>query len=596
MSQKTLQKYISRLMALLLCALLILTCVPVVRADGGSCGSGLNWNFDGSTLTISGSGAMYDYSESNKAPWDSVSGQIQNLILPDGLTRIGNRAFYKCTALISVSIPGSVQEIGDAAFCKSSSMTMLTLNSGLKAIGRSAFESCTSLQEVRLPSTVTEIGNHAFYCCENLSYVYIPASVQSFGSGIFSYCTRLSRVDMDGSVSSMPNWSFYGCDSLSQIHAQGTVVDASEFKQTNDPVVLKPQSSGQIADSIPGNGTGVQEQTGTQMSTQEQTGTQMGAQGQTEAQMGMQPGADTGILEAGNSATGSIVDKTDNAIITNDITITQNENTVDVNVDISATVITPEGWTEIVDQIQNSQNADTDETTTVTIFVPDNAVVPGEVVQELAGTSVDMTINISSGTKFKVDFSDVNAENVDGDLDLSYSITLMDMVPDGINALTAYQLIFNASCAIKVEAMIRLPLENVRHAASLYQLGSKDSYDFLQSVVVDNEGYAHYYLAAIDKDIQYLIAMDVQGEQSAQAIIPNDLYDEYTLVDHSTGKPYVITGRSSSWNMGLGKVMAILAVVMVSAIVVVGAVMFFWNKQRLKAGYVPQWDDEEENT
>jgi len=48
--------------------------------------------------------------------------------------------------------------------------------------------------------------------------------------------------------------------------------------------------------------------------------------------------------------------------------------------------------------------------------------------------------------------------------------------------------------------------------------------------------------------------------------------------------------------MGLGKVMAILAVVMVSAIVVVGAVMFFWNKQRLKAGYVPQWDDEEENT
>lgn len=563
MSHSTLQRNISRLMALLLCLMLFLPCIPAARAEEGTCGSGLSWSFDGSTLTISGSGAMYDYSESSKAPWDAFSSSIQNLILPEGMTRIGNRAFYSCTALMAVSVPGSVQEIGDAAFCKSSGITMLTLNSGLKTIGRSAFESCTSLQELRIPGTVTEIGAHAFYCCESLSYVYIPASVQTFGSGIFSYCSRLARVDMEGSATAMPSWSFYGCDSLSQIHTQNGTVSAAELKQTNEPVALNPQVSEPV-DTVPESTPSVQE--------------------------------NTDILEDGASVTGSVVDKTENSIITNDVTITQNGDSTDVNVDISATVITPEGWNEVVEQVQPGQTTNTDETTDVTIYVPDDSTVPEEVLQELAGSNVNLTINTSSGTKFKVDCSELNAESIAGDLDLSYTLKLLDAVPDGIDAPLAYQLVFNNSSAIKVEVMIRLPLENSRHAASLYQLGEKGTYEFLQSVVVDNDGYAHYYLGTVDKDIQYLIAMDVKGEQSTQAIIPDNLYDEYTLVDHSTGKQYVITGRSSSWNMGLGKVMAILAVVMVSAIVVVGAVMFFWNRQRLQAGYVPKWDDEEENT
>ena len=559
MSQRTLQKYISRLMALLLCALLLLPCVPVARAEEGTCGDQLTWNFDGMTLTISGSGAMHDYSESNKAPWDSFGGRIQKLSLPDGLTRIGKRAFYSCTSLTSVSIPGSVQKIGDAAFCKNSGMTMLTLNSGLITIGRSAFESCTSLQELRIPNTVTEIGDHAFYCCESLSYVHVPASVQSFGSGIFSYCTRLARVDMDVPVSDLPGWSFYGCDSLFQIHTQGTTVSASELKQTKDPVALNPQSSGSSEQKpIP------------------------------------ESSENAGVLENGGSATGSIVDKTDNSIITNDITITQNGNSTDVNVDISATVITPEGWSEVVNQIQGGNTENTDKPTDVTIYVPDNSTVPGEVLKDLAGSNVNLTINTSSGSKFKIDCTELDAEKLKSDLDLSYSLTLLGTVPEGIESTTAYQLTFNNSCNIKLEVMIRLPQENTRRAASLYQFGEEETYDFVQSVVVDNDGYAHYYLAAIDKDVQYLIAMDVKGEQSAQAIVPDVLRDEYRLVDHSTGKEYVITGRTSSWNMGLGKVMAILAVVMVSAVGVIGFVMYFWNKQRLKNGYVPQWDDEEE--
>ena len=556
MSHTTLQRHISRLMALLLCALLLLPCVPVVRADGGSCGDSLTWDFDGITLTISGSGAMYDYSEFDKAPWNSVSGQIQRLSLPDGLTRIGKRAFYSCTALLSVTVPGSVREIGDAAFCKNSSMTMVTLNSGLETIGRSAFESCTSLQEVRIPGTVTEIGSHAFYCCESLSYAYIPGSVQSFGSGIFSYCTRLSRVDMEAPASALPGWSFYGCDSLDRIQTGSGSVSASELKQTNDPVPLNPSPAGPSEPDLP-----VQ-----------------------------QPSADDTAGKSNTiTETGSLVEKTENSIITNDVTITQNQDSTKVDIDISATVINPEGWNEVVDQIQsNGQTSD------VTIYVPDDHTVPGEVLQELAGSKINLTINTSSGTTFKIDCSTLNADNIKSDLDLSYTLAPLDTVPEGIDSTKAYQLTFNSSCNINVEVMIRLPLENSRRAASLYQFGEGDVYGFVQSVVVDNDGYAHYYLGSINHGTPYLIAMDVKGIQSEQAIIPDTLYDEYRLVDHSTGKEYVITGRKSSWNMGLGRVMAILAVVMVSAIGVIGFVMYFWNKQRLKNGYVPQWDDEDE--
>ena len=568
MSHKTIKLHISRLMALLLCLTLLLPCIPMVQAEEGSCGDNLKWSFDGITLTITGSGAMYDYSESNKAPWDSLSGQIQKLSLPDGLTRIGKRAFYNCTGLLSVSIPGSVLEIGDAAFCKNSGLTMLTLNSGLKKIGRSAFEECTSLQEVRIPDTVTEIGNHAFYCCESLSYAYIPASVKSFGSGIFSYCTRLSRVDMDVPASSMPGWSFYGCDSLSQVHAQGTTVDASELKQTKDPVVLNPMQP--VPDFQDDN-----------VPDQEQTD----------------------VLENGDSATGTLVGKTDNSIIANDVTITQTEDNLDVEVDVSATVISPDGWNEVAEHIQilqgpeqenNEDSSNNGETTNVTIYVPDDSAVPADTLKQLAETNVILTVNTSSGAKFKIDCAELDADGINDDLDLSYTITVLDSVPDGIDAATAYLLTFGSSCSIKVEVMVRLPQGNARRAASLYVQPKENTYDFVQSVVVDNDQYAHYYLDSIDRNVQYLIAMDVQGEQSEQAIIPDVLYDEYHLVDHSTGKQYEITGRTSSWGMDLGQVMGILAVVMVSVIVVVGAVMFIWNKRRLKNGYVPDWDDDYE--
>ena len=303
---------------------------------------------------------------------------------------------------------------------------------------------------------------------------------------------------------------------------------------------------------------------------------------------------------------GTTTTKTEDSTITKTESFTQSEDneTVTNNTNITASVVTPNGWNEVVEQIQSAQStAQTQNGSTVkndsnlgvTVYVANDNIVPKEVMQELAGSNVVLTVETQSGSMFKIHYSELDTKDIKEDLNLSYTLTPLASVPEEIGATKAYQITFHTSSQIKVEAMIRLPMEHVRHAASLYQLGKENAYEMLQSVVVDHDGYAHYYLGAIDHRIQYLIAMDVQGEQSAQAIVPENLYDEYRLVDHSTGKEYVITGRKSSWNMGLGKVMAILAVVMISAIVVIGFVMYFWNKQRLKAGYVPQWEEDEDD-
>ena len=110
-------------MAVLLCAVLLLSAAPAAFADGesGSLGSNLQWSFSDGTLTITGSGDMADIAETERAPWYELRNEIYRVILPEGLTSIGNLAFYECEKLQTVVIPDSVTRIGNFAFayCKS---------------------------------------------------------------------------------------------------------------------------------------------------------------------------------------------------------------------------------------------------------------------------------------------------------------------------------------------------------------------------------------------------------------------------------------------------------------------------------------------
>jgi hypothetical protein len=98
----------------------------VFAQSGGTTGP-LTWTLDNGTLTISGKGAMPDYSYPDYAPWSSCSSDITTAVIGDGVTSIGNDAFFYCDALTSVTIGNSVTSIGDYAFSFCDALTSITI-------------------------------------------------------------------------------------------------------------------------------------------------------------------------------------------------------------------------------------------------------------------------------------------------------------------------------------------------------------------------------------------------------------------------------------------------------------------------------------
>ncbi len=130
----------------------------------------------------------------------TLTGLIQKdvtaIVIPDGVTRIGDYAFNRCSKLKSVTIPDSVTSIGGNAFLQCPSLTSIKIPISVTSVGTYAFEGCTSLTNITIPDSVKSIYAWAFANCTNLSSLTIPASVTSIGYGLFSNCTSLTDVTL----------------------------------------------------------------------------------------------------------------------------------------------------------------------------------------------------------------------------------------------------------------------------------------------------------------------------------------------------------------------------------------------------------------
>ena len=169
--------------------------------DSGTCGaagSNLRWKLsDAGVLTISGTGAMEDYdSWSNQAPWIYYTYPIKSVIISDGVTCIGEYAFFYCDALTSMVIPEGVTSIGSSAFDGCTALTSVVIPEGVTSIGSAAFSGCAALESVVIPEGVTSIGDRAFDGCTALTSVVIPEGVTSIRYGAFSACTALEKIEV----------------------------------------------------------------------------------------------------------------------------------------------------------------------------------------------------------------------------------------------------------------------------------------------------------------------------------------------------------------------------------------------------------------
>ena len=142
---------------------------------------------------------------------------INSVTIPDGVTSIGNSAFKKCSSITSMTIPKGVTSIWDNVFEQCSSLTSITIPKGVTSIGNSAFKHCILLRSVSIPSGVTSIGGDAFYNCISLTSITIPDGVTSIGNGVFEQCKSLTSITIPESVTRIGGAAFSGCHALTSI-------------------------------------------------------------------------------------------------------------------------------------------------------------------------------------------------------------------------------------------------------------------------------------------------------------------------------------------------------------------------------------------
>ena len=177
--------------------------------------------------------------------------EVKDLIIPDGVTSIGERAFVKCSSLTSVTIPNSVTSIGNVAFgyCDNlatitlpnsiatienstfshcSSLSTITIPESVTSIDSWAFEYCSNLVSINMPNNISSIGEHAFYYCTSLNSINLPNNLTTIGFAVFANCSSLSSVSIPNSVSSISSSAFAGCSSLTSIYAYSTTPPSFE--------------------------------------------------------------------------------------------------------------------------------------------------------------------------------------------------------------------------------------------------------------------------------------------------------------------------------------------------------------------------------
>ncbi len=194
--------------------------------------------------------AHYNVPEGTRVIGGAFLGQqyLESVTLPGSVTEIGEFAFYYCPRLQRLELPASVSAIGSDAFEHCWSLQDMTFPEGvtelpdfvlhdavelrtvqlpdtLTRIGAYAFWDCNSLTGAVIPDGVTEIGTMAFCNCYSMTSLVLPESLESIGFRAFDGCSRLTRLVIPAGVTRIGNQAFDGCSGLTLVVVPGTYAE-----------------------------------------------------------------------------------------------------------------------------------------------------------------------------------------------------------------------------------------------------------------------------------------------------------------------------------------------------------------------------------
>ena len=223
---------------LVLSMLFSIAVIPAHAASSGTCGTNLTWTLsDSGTLTISGSGDMTNFSSADGSPWYSSCASIKAVVIQNGVTSIGQYAFYGCSNLTSITISNSVTSIYYGAFY-GTGLTSVTIPNRVTNIGWYAFAYCYSLTSVTIPNSVTNIGNYAFYGCNSLTDVYYKGTADDW--------SKIKFGKYDG-VQNVPR--HYISSPSIEVTANGTSITVTPTSiNAGNSIIIAAYKDGKIAD------------------------------------------------------------------------------------------------------------------------------------------------------------------------------------------------------------------------------------------------------------------------------------------------------------------------------------------------------------
>lgn len=220
-------------------------------AKSGKCGEHVKWTLDSNgTLTISGTGEMYDYSSQGSGvarnmDYDDINA-VKKIVIKKGVTNIAKHSFSEFKNVRSVVMADTVTSIGYAAFWYCEKLSKIKFSKNLTDIQPYAFENTkwlknkqkkdplvvvngilidgkTAKGKVTIPSTVKKINEHAFEYNKDITSVTIPGSVKTIGECAFTGCENLKTVKMKKGVKTIEDAAFSGNTNLKTVKVPSSV-------------------------------------------------------------------------------------------------------------------------------------------------------------------------------------------------------------------------------------------------------------------------------------------------------------------------------------------------------------------------------------